>query len=260
MYDKSETASPTVSTDALVLTIMVDAHESRDVGTADIAGAYLKADMDDFVIIKFTGQSVRILCEMNPEYKKLVVLENGSEVLYGRLDKALYGSVKSALLWYKLFTENLKDMGFVLNPYDQCVANSMIDGKQCTIAWYVDDMKISHVDPKVVTMIIEQLEKRFDKMTVTRGREHVFLGMNIRYTNDKTAVITMKDYLTEAIEESKLEINKTIATPAGRDLFDVNEHAATLSTKQAEIFHSVSAKLLYVAIRARVDLLLTIAF
>ena len=136
----------------------------------------------------------------------------------------------------------------------------MIDGKQCTIAWYVDDMKISHVDPNVVTMTIGKLEQRFDKMTVTRGREHVFLGMNIRYTNDKTAVITMKDYLAEAIEESTLEITKTAATPAGKDLFDVNEHAAPLSLRQAEIFHSVSAKLLYVAIRARVDLLLAIAF
>ena len=115
LYDKSETASPTVSTDALLLTVIVDAHESRDVGTADIAGAYLKADMDDFVVIKFTGQSVRILYEMNPEHKKFIVIENGSETLYGRLDKALYGCVKSALLWYKLFTENLRGMGFVLN-------------------------------------------------------------------------------------------------------------------------------------------------
>ena len=55
----------------------------------------------------------------------------------------------------------------------------MIVGKQCTIAWYVDDMKISHVDPEVVTNIIEKLEDQFEKMTVTRGKEHVFLGMHI---------------------------------------------------------------------------------
>ena len=73
-------------------------------------------------------------------------------------------------------------MGFVLNPYDSCVANCMIDGKQCTIAWYVDDTKISHKDPKVVTSIIEKIEERFGKMTVTRGMEHAFLDMNIQYT------------------------------------------------------------------------------
>ena len=46
-------------------------------------------------------------------------------------------------------------MGFELNPYDMCVANAMINGKQCTIVWYVDDNKISHVDPNVVTDIIK---------------------------------------------------------------------------------------------------------
>ena len=56
-----------------------------------------------------------------------------------------------------MFANTLKDMGFVLNSYDMCVANKMIDGHQCTIAWYVDDNKISHVDEKVVTKVINRL-------------------------------------------------------------------------------------------------------
>jgi hypothetical protein len=55
LYDKSETASPTVSNNGLVLTVTVDAHEQRDGATADIAGAYLKTSMDNFVVMKFTG-------------------------------------------------------------------------------------------------------------------------------------------------------------------------------------------------------------
>jgi uncharacterized protein YeaC (DUF1315 family) len=39
LYTKAETASPTVSTIALILTIMIDAFERRDVATADVAGA-----------------------------------------------------------------------------------------------------------------------------------------------------------------------------------------------------------------------------
>jgi hypothetical protein len=34
-------------------------------------------------------------------------------------------------------------------------ANKMIDGKQCTIVWHVDDLKISHVKEKVKTIIIK---------------------------------------------------------------------------------------------------------
>jgi hypothetical protein len=40
-----------------MLSTLIDAHERRDVATADIAGAYLKAPMDDYVIMKFTGDT-----------------------------------------------------------------------------------------------------------------------------------------------------------------------------------------------------------
>jgi hypothetical protein len=260
MYDKSETASPTLATDAMMLTVMADAHEARDVGTADVAGAYLKVAMKDFVLMKFTGASVDILCEMNPEYVKYVCIENGEKVLYVRLLKAIYGCVKSALLWYEMFSETLKEIGFVINPYDPCVANCMIEGKQCTIAWYVDDMKISHVNPCVVTDIINKLEAKFGKMTVTRGKEHMFLGMKIRYTEQRTAIITMKQYLQEAISESGLNITKKVATPARKYLFDVDETSPPLNKEEGEAFHSVVVKLLFVSLRARMDLLLAIGF
>jgi hypothetical protein len=151
-------------------------------------------------------------------------------------------------------------MGFELNPYDSCIANSTINGKQCTIAWYVDDTKISHADPNVVTSIIEKIEATFGKMTVKRGSEHVFLGMLIKYTGKGTAVITMKEYLKEALVESGMDITRSVATPALRDLFDVDNNSPLLERSEAESFHSVTAKLLYVSTRARVDLLLAIAF
>jgi Reverse transcriptase (RNA-dependent DNA polymerase) len=182
--------------------------------------------MDDYVLIKFTGQSVDILLRMEPKYEtKFVIIKRGVKTLYGKLNKALYGCVKSALLWYRLFNETLKQMGFQINPYDPCVANCTIDGAQCTVAWYVDDMKISHVNPQVVTRIIDSLEEKFGKMTVTRGREHNFLGMNIKYTDDQTAKITMKQYLHKALEESKMNIKHEAATPARKTLFDVNENS-----------------------------------
>jgi len=42
-----------------------------------------------------------------------------------------------------------------LNPYDKCIVNKKIHGKQCTIIWHVDDLKISHVEKKVVDDIIK---------------------------------------------------------------------------------------------------------
>ena len=134
-------------------TLVIDAKERRDVASADVVCAYLSADMKDFVLLKLTGEAVDIMCSVDPIYQDFVAYEGNKKVLYLQLDKALYGCVQSAPLWYELFSSTLKDLGFELNPYDACVANKMIDGKQCTIAWYVDDMKISHVDPNVVTNI-----------------------------------------------------------------------------------------------------------
>lgn len=74
--------------------------------------------------------------------------------------------MKSAIIWYDTFTESLQDLGFKLNKYNPCVANMQIEGSTCTIAWHVDDTKISHKNPKVVDNIIALLEKKHGKMTV----------------------------------------------------------------------------------------------
>ena len=73
-------------------------------------------------------------------------------------------SYRSSYGWYEMFTDHLVEMGFQVNPYDMCVANAMIEGKQCTITWYVDDTKISHKNPKVVDVVIEKIEAKFGKM------------------------------------------------------------------------------------------------
>ena len=240
--------------------LMIDAHEGRDVATADVAGAYLNADMKKFTLMRITGVGVEILCAANPSYKKYVTKEGREQVLYLKIVKAIYGLVESALLWYQLFSTSLADLGFEINPYDPCVANCTIDGAQCTIVWYVDDNKISHISPEVVTKIIGAIEEKFGKMTVTRGKEHVFLGMNIRMKEDGTVGVKMTEYLREAIEDSGLDIKRTATTPARKDLFEIDEDSEALPTEEAERFHSVVAKLLYVAIRARMDILLAIIF
>ena len=192
--------------------------------------------MEDFVPLKLVGKAVNILCQVNPKYEKSVVIENGKKVLYLQLLQALYSCVQSALLWYNLFTNTLVRVGFKLNPYDLCVANSQIKGKQCTVAWYVDDNKISRVDDTVVTDIIEKIEAKFGKMTVTRGKRHVFLGMDITFNdNNGTVTILIKEYLKEAIADSGMDASKVAPTPAKKDLFTVDDGSEQLDKQQGEI-------------------------
>ena len=99
--------------------------------------------------------------------------------------KALYGMIESALLWYECYVTVLKDLGFTINPYDSCVANTDINGSQCTIAWYVDDNKLSHKDPEVVTDILNKIESKFPGLVITRGKEHTFLGIKFKFREDQ---------------------------------------------------------------------------
>ena len=67
----------------------------------------------------------------------------------------------------------------VLNPYEPCVANKMVKGKQSTVLWYVGDVKVSHVEQSVVDGTIKFLESNFDKMKTVKGNKHTYLGMDI---------------------------------------------------------------------------------
>jgi len=94
-------------------------------------------------------------------------MEGKKKVLYLRLKKALYGTLKAALLFWRRLSNVLQTWGFKINPYDKCVANKMINESQCTIVWHVDDLKISHVDKSVVNEVISQFVKRVWKRVST---------------------------------------------------------------------------------------------
>ena len=56
--------------------------------------------------------------------------------------RVIYGCLESTMLWYNIYVKTSKGMGFEVNLYDLCVTNKIINGKQCTIVWYVDDNKM----------------------------------------------------------------------------------------------------------------------
>jgi hypothetical protein len=52
-------------------------------------------------------------------------------------------------------------IGFEVNPYDICVANRTVYGKQQTLTWHVDHLKSSHVNPKVNDEFAEWCETTY---------------------------------------------------------------------------------------------------
>ena len=124
-YTKKEDAStPTVAIKLVLLSCIIDAEEGRDVATVDIPGAFLQADMDELVHMKLQGKMAELLVKLDPKlYRKYVQIEKGKQVLYVELKKALYGTLRAALLFWKKLSAKLQEWGFVINQYDWCVAN-----------------------------------------------------------------------------------------------------------------------------------------
>lgn len=198
-------------------------------------------------------------------YRKFIIDKKGKPVLYVELRKALYGTLRAAILFWQQLSEKLKEWDFTINPYDWCVANKNINGKQCTILWHVDDLKISHVDPAVVTEIIELLKEEYGKeseLSIHRGKVHKYLGMTLNYSIDGKVMIVMKDYIEEMLAGLPKEMSGILAvSPAANHLFIVDDkNPVKLNEEMAVIFHHNTAKLLFLCKRARPDIQTAVAF
>ena len=45
--------------------------------------------------------------------------------------------------------------------------------------WYVDDVKVSHVEESVVRDVLSSIESRYNKMDHTIGPAHTYLGASL---------------------------------------------------------------------------------
>ena len=120
---KEESSSPTVSLYALMGSCVMDALDGRKVLTVDIPSAFLQGDwpQDEHPgYIIFEGIMVEMICEIDPSYCKNVIWSQDckKKFLYGRLIKAVYGTLLGAIIFYNKLSKHLTDHGFVQNEYD----------------------------------------------------------------------------------------------------------------------------------------------
>ena len=157
---KEEEISPTVATEAVLLSCVIDAQEHQDVSTIDILNVFIQNRVDkikDMATITVWGTLVDVLVEISPDiYGPFVSTDKkGVKTLIFRCHNAIYGTMVASILYYKQFCMTIKHLGFKINPYDPCVTNRTIDNNQKTIFWHVDDCNISHVDLKVNDKLIK---------------------------------------------------------------------------------------------------------
>lgn len=230
---KIEASSPTISTEAVLLIAAIAAKENRDVATMDVPGAFLQTDLEgEKMQIKLEGRMAELLAIIDPKlYRQHIIMENGRPVLYAELRKALYGMLQSALLFWQQITSDLTKLAYVVNEYDWCVMNKVIDGEQHTVGWHVDDFLMTHKNPKVNDGLIEWFNQKYGKLspvTVRRGKVHDYLGMTLDFSTDSKFKVIMVEYVDRMINEAPDEFGVMASTPASKHLLMVECHSPKL--------------------------------
>ena len=213
--------------------------------------------------MKIWGELVDWLCEIDPaSYLPFVVYERGVKVLYLLVTKAIYGMLEAGLLWYRKLKADLEEQGFVFNDYDPCVANRIVEDKQHTVRFHVDDVLSSHVDEKVNDRFAIWCQEKYGSLKeveIRRGQIHQFLGMELDFSEDGVCKVKQFGHIEDMISMYADEIGEKIAqTPASNHLFERGE-GRLLSDPERESFHSTVAKGLHVSTRSRPDIIPTIS-
>jgi hypothetical protein len=140
-----------------------------------------------------------MMIQIAPEVfrKYMMVDRKGTKILYVKLQKALYGLMRASLLFYRKLRKELKDYGFVINPYDPCVANMTTKtGKQLPVVWHVDNLMALCGDPFELMKVSCYLGKLHrPKLSMHMGSKHDYLGVDMEFSEDGVLGIPMFNYL-----------------------------------------------------------------
>ena len=109
---------------------VIDAIEGRYVATADVPGAFLQTEMpedEEDVHIRLEGAMAELLAKIDPELYNscMVTTKRGRKIIYAKAEKAIYGTLKAALLFWVKISGKLEEWGFDRNPYDMCTMNKL---------------------------------------------------------------------------------------------------------------------------------------
>ena len=198
-------------------------------------------------------------------YASYVSMENGKKVMYVELLKALYGTLQAArLFWEKLQAKLVNKWGFTPNRYDSCVVNKVVGGRQLTIAWHVDDLKISHEEEDALDEFISMMEEEFGEdspLSVSHGPIQQYLGMTLDFSEKGKVVVKMDDYVKTMLNDAPSSMDGKVATPAAAHLFKINTvDPKLLDQVRKDLFVHLVMQGLYLSQHGRPDIRTAISF
>jgi hypothetical protein len=127
----------------------------------------------------------------------------GQKVMLVLCLNAVHGTMVEALFYYKKVMKSLTKQGYKINPYNGCVANKVVKGRQVTISFHIDDRKRSHKSSAVIDNTIAWLRVEYKsifedgsgQMKVHRGKTQRYLGLSLDLSHKGQCQVTIHDYI-----------------------------------------------------------------
>jgi hypothetical protein len=118
---------------------------------------------------------------------------------------------------------------------------------------HVDDLLITSVDESMIESLAEGLRFRYGEITKSNGTILNYLGMVLDFTHPGETRVTMKGFVEDMLRSSG--VTGGARTPATEGLFEVRATATACTEQRRKDFHSIVAKMLYLAKRTRPECL-----
>jgi hypothetical protein len=247
-------SSPTANIHSIFACLTLAAYIGNySVAKIDVKGAYIQTEITGSPIYmrldkRLTTMALGIL----PSLQKYITEEG---TLYTRLLKALYGCIQSGQLWYAKIKKILRREGYISTPTDPCIFRKVSGFVLCILILYVDDMLL-FADNEEINRVEQFMKREFKWITMDRGNTQSYLGMNI-HVKKNCIEIDMSYYTRQLLDE--FQPKQAYMTPAVKECFKYTSSAA-LDVGGQKRFHTMVAKLLYLAKRARPDILTAVSF
>jgi hypothetical protein len=256
LSDDRKTA-PTARSESVKLQLATAAAKGWEVGSCDIASAYLHSKMPEerLLYVRFDVAMTKALIAANPTWAKGVHLNSKGEGLF-RIRKGVYGLVEAGSLWRESIVDTLASADYRPLTRDPCVfahrnSNGDVDA---LVSTHVDDLLHtgSHKDRAALWEVLRQ---KYANITVKDGPTIKYVGLEITIT-DSEFVVTQQSAI-DAIWEKYPEAStgRHVATPMGegQTLLDDDRADYTAPEPDQRALASVTMELMYIATQVRAD-------
>ena len=259
-YRPDEIESPTASISSIFTVAQIAAAEERFVMIGDVGSAYLNAHMPMEDPAKIFHMSIEedVANEIIRQDATFAPFQRANGTLVVKLNKALYGCIESAKLWYQEIAGTLTRHGFTANPRDVCIFNKMVRGTQITIAVHVDDLMMTSTHKKLVLEMEQILLSTYGQFRTSSETSMSYLGCTWDFSEKylvKVSQTGMIQVLVASRERTHVERGTKLTgvppSPGAPYLLERTPDSPLLNTRDAKTFHTDVATALYLANRTK---------